>query len=206
MNVPEAIHCSGCGWELGLEPVTAPGTLACPTCGPGYLLSDVSTGTGTLHDCAKCGGQLVPHAPFRAMLESREWVGEVALQVAAQPLVVETRVHYVPCPVCAGLMARKNFGKKSHVIVDVCKHHGVWFDAGELPRVLAFVRSGGLRAEGAREGAAEATTPASRGIRYTEGVEQRAPEHPQMASYDGVTHLGREILDGLLDGLFGHGH
>lgn len=34
---------------------------------------------------------------------------------------------------------RKNFGRSSGVIVDICRRHGVWFDRGELPRVLAFV-------------------------------------------------------------------
>jgi Zn-finger nucleic acid-binding protein len=42
-------------------------------------------------------------------------------------------------------MNRKNFAERSGVIVDVCKAHGIWFDHGELPRVLAFVEAGGLR-------------------------------------------------------------
>jgi Zn-finger nucleic acid-binding protein len=41
-------------------------------------------------------------------------------------------------------MNRKNFGQTSGVIVDVCQKHGIWFDPGELPRVLAFVETGGL--------------------------------------------------------------
>jgi len=42
------------------------------------------------------------------------------------------------------MMNRRNFGKLSGVIVDVCSKHGIWFDLGELPRVMAFVRDGGL--------------------------------------------------------------
>jgi Zn-finger nucleic acid-binding protein len=41
-------------------------------------------------------------------------------------------------------MQRRNFGKTSGVIVDVCAQHGTWFDPGELSRVLAFVEAGGL--------------------------------------------------------------
>jgi hypothetical protein len=41
-------------------------------------------------------------------------------------------------------MNRKNFGGTSGIIVDVCAKHGTFFDTGELPRVLAFVRRGGL--------------------------------------------------------------
>jgi Zn-finger nucleic acid-binding protein len=45
---------------------------------------------------------------------------------------------------CADLMNRVNFGKRSGVIVEVCKPHGVWFDKGELTRAIEFVAAGGL--------------------------------------------------------------
>jgi Zn-finger nucleic acid-binding protein len=41
-------------------------------------------------------------------------------------------------------MNRQNFGRRSGVIIDVCKGHGVWFDQRELQSVLAFVDAGGL--------------------------------------------------------------
>jgi hypothetical protein len=53
-------------------------------------------------------------------------------------------------------MLRRNFGKVSGIIVDVCTAHGTWFDCGELARILSFVVHGGLelaeerRAEEAR--------------------------------------------------------
>jgi Zn-finger nucleic acid-binding protein len=44
-----------------------------------------------------------------------------------------------PCPVCKRLMVvERNQG----VAVDVCREHGVWFDLGELPTLLARVRAG----------------------------------------------------------------
>jgi hypothetical protein len=39
---------------------------------------------------------------------------------------------------------RVQFAKGSHVIVDVCKPHGTWFDKLELQRAVQFVRAGGL--------------------------------------------------------------
>ena len=39
---------------------------------------------------------------------------------------------------------RKNFGRRSGVIVDWCGRHGTWFDPDELERVAAFVAAGGL--------------------------------------------------------------
>lgn len=41
-------------------------------------------------------------------------------------------------------MNRRNYGRRSGVIVDVCTEHGVWFDFGELSRILAWIRDGGL--------------------------------------------------------------
>jgi len=41
-------------------------------------------------------------------------------------------------------MNRVNFGRKSGVVVDVCKVHGTWFDAGELTQAVEWVASGGL--------------------------------------------------------------
>lgn len=43
------------------------------------------------------------------------------------------------------MMNRKNYGKGSGVVVDVCKQHGTWFDADELPAILRWVEEGGLR-------------------------------------------------------------
>ncbi|MGH9743717.1 MAG: hypothetical protein ACRD51_15340, partial [Candidatus Acidiferrum sp.] len=42
------------------------------------------------------------------------------------------------------LMNRVNFAHCSHVIVDVCKAHGTWFDKDELRRTVEFIRAGGL--------------------------------------------------------------
>ncbi len=43
-------------------------------------------------------------------------------------------------------MIRQNFGHTSRVVVDVCKPHGIWFDADKLTCILDWVRSGGLAA------------------------------------------------------------
>lgn len=53
-------------------------------------------------------------------------------------------IKYVPCPDCKQLMNRSNFARLSGVIIDLCKQHGVWFDAGELPKIIEFINSGGL--------------------------------------------------------------
>jgi Zn-finger nucleic acid-binding protein len=60
-------------------------------------------------------------------------------------------IRYIPCPLCHAPMNRVNFGRVSGVIVDVCRMHGPWFDAGELTNTVAFAASGGLERTRARE-------------------------------------------------------
>jgi Zn-finger nucleic acid-binding protein len=52
-------------------------------------------------------------------------------------------------------MLRKNFRESSGVVVDVCAAHGVWFDRGELAKVIEFAGTGAL-AEADRRIAARA--------------------------------------------------
>lgn len=149
MNTPDAPYCSGCGRELGLEPIAGPELLDCPDCV--QPLTAFGAGPGALYDCARCGGQLVEHALLRELLERREVCG---VAVPRRPLGAPRSgqpVRYLPCPVCKALMNRHNFGGTSGVIVDICAKHGVWFDAGELPRVLEFVEGGGLARARQRE-------------------------------------------------------
>lgn len=48
---------------------------------------------------------------------------------------------YRKCPTCSEVMVRKLF-PGTPVIIDLCSPHGIWFDAGELEKVLTLVRQG----------------------------------------------------------------
>lgn len=151
MNMSHAHHCSGCGVELGLIVESALQGSQCSDCHS--PLEMIAERAGSLLNCRKCGGQFVEHALLRDLLESHEQTAQ-AFPDAPYQRPAKTnieRVHYRPCAVCQQRMNRKNFGGASGVIVDVCARHGTWFDAGELPQVLAFVKSGGLVRERARE-------------------------------------------------------
>jgi Zn-finger nucleic acid-binding protein len=149
MNVPEAALCLGCGRTLGLEPVGEPDSLECPDCRQPFVA--FSGEGGLLRDCARCGGQFVEHALLEALLARREIYGASVPKQPARHNPLESPVRYLRCPGCGELMARKNFGQSSGIIVDICRSHGTWFDPGELPRVLAFVEAGGLEHARQRE-------------------------------------------------------
>ena len=142
MNLPESPLCTGCGHQLGLEPVGEPDELLCQDCKRPLEL--FAGDGGALHDCGTCGGQLVDHGLLEALLARRELYGRAAPRHPPKHNPLESPVRYLRCPSCSDVMTRKNFGQTSGIIVDVCVKDGVWFDSGELPRVLAFVEAGGL--------------------------------------------------------------
>jgi Zn-finger nucleic acid-binding protein len=180
LSFPDDLRCRGCGHELGLEPVATPSNLTCPDCQ--LPLKAFADDSGTLHACEQCGGQLVSHGLLRALLESREVLGSAVGSVVDAPRdnPLAKPVRYRPCPACQQMMNRKNFGSTSGIIIDICSVHGSFFDAGELPRVLEFVRRGGLlRAKAAAQasqrpssaGLLKATaSPADTGVLDTLGV------------------------------------
>ncbi|MFZ5895182.1 MAG: zf-TFIIB domain-containing protein [Myxococcota bacterium] len=145
-DLHDARHCSACGREHGLEPIGEASPLTCPACRA--TLSAFEEPAGTVFDCARCCGHFVEHALLRSLIEQR---AELARSVPARPIARNNpfgaKVSYRSCPRCQALMHRKNFAGSSGVVVDVCTKHGIWFDAGELPTILAFVESGGLERE-----------------------------------------------------------
>ena len=114
-------------------------------------------GCGTLHrlalggveldECSQCSGVWLTTDVFRRLCAEEErravFLG-AELQARKTPTVAAPSVRYVPCPECARLMNRVNFGKRSGIIVDSCSQHGTWCDADELRRVVEWVRDGGL--------------------------------------------------------------
>jgi Zn-finger nucleic acid-binding protein len=159
LNVPEALHCSGCGVELGLEPVETPSKLRCPDCR--VTFKAFGAGAEQLRECPGCRGQFVDHSMLQALLERRRVYQGVHLPLPPRQNPLANPVRYLRCPACDSAMNRNNFGDTSGIIVDVCAQHGVWFGPGELPSVLAFARAGGLerarrrRREAGRARAAE---------------------------------------------------
>jgi Zn-finger nucleic acid-binding protein len=99
-----------------------------------------------LSECGDCFGLWTDSESFRRICADRErqslLLGNVA-QLESKSSA-ELTIRYLKCPRCLTLMNRVNFSKCSGVIIDVCRTHGVWFDANELHRIVQFIRTGGL--------------------------------------------------------------
>jgi uncharacterized protein len=54
-----------------------------------------------------------------------------------------TRERKRKCPVCRKPMDKELVGEVETVLLDRCGKHGMWYDAGELKKIIAFSCTGG---------------------------------------------------------------
>jgi Zn-finger nucleic acid-binding protein len=138
--------CSHCGAKAERTDTAAGAAGPCPRCGA--ELKAVLIGNTNLQECARCAGIWADTAALQQICVEREKqsavLGLAAPLPTAETADFETKIRYLPCPVCGKLMNRVNFANCSHVIVDVCGAHGTWFDKDELRRMVEFIRQGGL--------------------------------------------------------------
>jgi Zn-finger nucleic acid-binding protein len=157
LNFLGARHCGHCGakTDAPAQALSETRQRRCPRCAASApaMLAHLVAET-LLDQCRTCGGLWVDQTAFERLVEERDRQ-PTALAALGLPQAAATRaadtVAYRRCPDCGTVMARQNFARRSGIILDVCRSHGVWFDRDELPAVLEFVRSGGLDAARRRE-------------------------------------------------------
>ena len=139
-----AKFCSHCGAAIARVEVKSDTVELCPRCK--VNMQAVVIGKENLRECPKCEGIWADTASLQRICENSE--EQAAVLGTAAPLPVGDAdleaVHYIPCPVCGGIMNRVNFAHCSHVVVNVCKAHGTWFDKDQLRRIVEFIRAGGM--------------------------------------------------------------
>jgi Zn-finger nucleic acid-binding protein len=143
-----------CGAKVQPTKIAGSSTGPCPRCHE--PLNAVVVGKANLNECARCGGIWADADTLRQICADRqeqESVLGLANHHVPDPATApfEEQIRYLPCPVCKNLMNRVNFAKCSHVVVDVCRQHGTWFDTDELRRIVEFIRAGGLELSRTRE-------------------------------------------------------
>jgi Zn-finger nucleic acid-binding protein len=95
--------------------------------------------------CADCEGIFIPPETFEMMQDSSKRVIESVSRQGKRQYELDYDVVYLPCPVCGKFMTRRNFATTSGVIIDVCSDHGIWFDRGEMEKIMDFVARGGIQ-------------------------------------------------------------
>lgn len=181
-------HCPKCGTEVGLaaRPLDEAGVERdCPRCDTKLvprLLSDVQ-----VDECPACVGVFIDAVAIERIISERQQARAEAIvgaysSVTRAPTV--TARLYVKCPVCQAIMNRRMFARGAGVVIDICRLHGTWFDAGELPAVVEFVANGGLeRAE--KKAIAEAhddLRSARQSARYSAIADSRLEQYADRSS------------------------
>jgi Zn-finger nucleic acid-binding protein len=147
-----AKFCSHCGASAQRTELEGAQKQLCPRCK--VPLEAVAVGASNLRECPNCEGIWADTASFEQICADREKqaavLGMAQSLPQAEAQVIE-QVRYIPGPLCHKLMNRVNFAHCSHVVVDVCKGHGTWFDKNELRQIVEFIRAGGLEASRAQQ-------------------------------------------------------
>ena len=120
----------------------------CPACRSELQRMDV--GSTPLLECASCDGVWVDADVFERLCAQRESQAAVLQRLSTRTNEKTAAVKYRPCLRCGTMMNRVNFGKLSGAVIDVCRGHGTFLDAGELHQIMAFIQGGGLERARAR--------------------------------------------------------
>jgi|SRR5690606_34538237 len=123
----------------------------CPVCDSRMRTVNIGAEAGGVlwaEKCPACFGSFFASCNLEAVLDHLGRFGFLIdgkrLESLGGAMTAETRIVYRKCPVCAKLMNRVNFGRRSGVVTDQCHAHGVWLDPGELRRLVEWRNSGGL--------------------------------------------------------------
>lgn len=205
-RIPDrARFCPCCGATIVALPAAAAAPHACPACGPERRLvaRRLDRGTGAALECPACTGLWLDRSTFEHLAAAAR--RERAPLLAARPtpsVPTGAAAPYRRCPECNKLMHRRNKGGRSGVLVDVCQAHGLWFDAEELERVLAWLRAGGAEAaEAARTAEARERLRADRLQRELSDASAR--QRGESAPYDITDDPLLRALDWVIRGLAG---
>lgn len=121
----------------------------CPHCEVALQTIKLSVnGSLFIERCNTCFGLFFDSGEIEALLESSvsnvfEINFELINNINKDRYQNNKDFKYVKCPVCQIHMNRVNFGRRSGVIIDQCKKHGVWLDSGEITHLMEWKKAGG---------------------------------------------------------------
>lgn len=139
---------------------------ACPRCESALETWQLNVATDQTHldieRCRECSGIFFNPGELESFLHHQvvstvwlDWDKIEALKAEAASANddhwKEHEKHYLSCPVCKEIMNSVNFGRRSGVLIDVCRPHGIWLDGGELRRISEWWHAGGKHEHQANE-------------------------------------------------------
>jgi Zn-finger nucleic acid-binding protein len=164
-------YCPQCGARRS-RTAGGPRTARCPACAG--TVREIEIGDTILMECDRCRGMWIDASTFEHICADRQTQTAVLHQWSTPPAARgATEIHYRKCVACGKMMNRVNFGKVSGTVVDVCKGHGTFLDAGELHLIVSFIQHGGL--ERARQRQIEELKEQEEHLRTMQQIQSRLP-------------------------------
>jgi Zn-finger nucleic acid-binding protein len=191
-NAETARFCTGCGVAFLPEPLPEEqeDPPHCPTCEGQEPMAVRGVGGVWVRECGKCNGLWVGGDRLDALIRRAVDAARERAASGAAPAPKARRVAvqfaYRACPRCGHRMQRKNFGKRSGVIVDWCGAHGTWLDKDELEQIAAFIAGGGLREAGSGGGLSSGGTLTYEQARAMVAVQNELEREREKAERRGV--------------------
>ncbi len=150
-----AKYCHHCATPLVPEMAAGDETpLICPACPDEQRLTSRRMGEEkiTVLECGKCTGLWLSNDSFTQLADrvSSEAAAREHMDTErpkAAKAAEQSGPLYRKCVQCRKMMQRRQYAHGSGVIIDICRHHGVWFDANELPQIVRWIRKGGNRGQ-----------------------------------------------------------
>jgi len=142
----DARFCTACGVGFRPEKIRLDGhELPCPACVK--LMPARQVGGIGLNECLECRGLWIPGKGFDQLVACATELRREAdpIQLASlSPRVdggnpARQSVQYRKCPECDSYMNRRNYRKRSGIIIDTCRSCGTWLDADELESIAGFI-------------------------------------------------------------------
>jgi Zn-finger nucleic acid-binding protein len=206
-----ARYCHHCATPIApQDKLGEPTDYRCPACRVRHELNSRTLGEPPVSvlECPHCAGIWLGQEVFR-LVADRSRADKVCEELAASdggthrpPTANEAAggMRYRRCPVCRKHMNRRNYGKRSGVIVDSCKHHGIWFDATELGAILRWIKRGGEERSARKDECDARARQRSQAIRLPALERSEAYGGPRRSGWDADD--GPDLLGSLLGSLF----
>jgi Zn-finger nucleic acid-binding protein len=186
-----AVYCPACGARRTRR-VGPEQKIPCPACRAN--MRDVQLGETAMLECPRCHGIWTDAATFEHICANHEAQAAVLHQGSSDARQAPNReVRYRKCVACGKFMNRLNFGRLSGTVVDVCKGHGTFLDAGELHGIVRFIQQGGL--ERARKRQIEELKEQEERLRHAQTIQRGGAADLNVDSFSGIDLLS--LLDHL---------
>lgn len=108
----------------------------CPRCEEDLVAETI--GENTIERCLACRGVWVAAREFNELLVDLDRQESIRDREELH-YNKNADVAFLKCPKCSKTMVRSDFDRRSGILVDACRKHGIWLDRGELRSIVGYL-------------------------------------------------------------------